>query len=49
MPLRTNEIIEQVKLGVKKDKQGNTLLTDYTSDKMNEMGSRTEKCENEYQ
>ncbi len=49
MPLRTNEIIEQVKLGVKKDRQGNTLLTDYTSDEMNEMGSRTEKCKNEYQ
>ena len=49
MPLRTNEIIEQVKQGIKKDRQGNTLLTDYTSDEMNEMGSRTEKCKNEYQ
>ena len=49
MPLRTNEIIQQVKQGIKKDRQGNELLIDYTSEEMNEMGSRTEKCKNEYQ
>ena len=49
MPLRTNELIQQAKQGIKKDRQGNTLLIDYTTDEMIQMGSRTERCKNEYQ
>ena len=49
MPLRTNELIEQAKQGIKKDRQGNTLLTDYTADEMAHMGSRTQRCKDAYQ
>ena len=39
----------KAKQGIKKDRQGNTLLTDYTADEMAHMGSRTQRCKDAYQ